>query len=230
MPEELAGLIAERAGGDARNALNILELAWDTAVSAGEPLSASHIEDAARKRPLVYDKGGDAHYDFISAFIKSMRASDPDAAVYYLVAMLEGGEDARYIARRMIVHASEDVGLADPRALLVAVAAAQAVEHVGLPEARLNLTEAAIYIARAPKSNAVPEGARRGDERRPRARSPATAGRAARRPLRRREEARPRARATSTRTTTRPASRSTTCPTSSRAGATTSPPRTGKRG
>src|SRR5262245_18031973 len=84
-----------------------------------------------------------------------MRGSDPDAAVYYLVAMLEGGEDARYIARRMIVHASEDVGLADPRALLVAVAAAQAVEHVGLPEARLNLTEAAIYIARAPKSNAV---------------------------------------------------------------------------
>ena len=155
VPEELAGLIAERAGGDARNALNILELGWNTAASAGEPLSAAHIEDAARKRPLVYDKGGDAHYDFISAFIKSMRASDPDAAVYYLVAMLEGGEDARYVARRMIVHASEDVGLADPRALLVAVAAAQAVEHVGLPEARLNLTEAAIYIARAPKSNAV---------------------------------------------------------------------------
>ncbi len=155
VPEELAGLIAERAGGDARNALNILELAWNTAASVGEPLSAAHVEDAARKRPLVYDKGGDAHYDFISAFIKSMRASDPDAAVYYLVAMLEGGEDARYVARRMIVHASEDVGLADPRALLVAVAAAQAVEHVGLPEARLNLTEAAIYIARAPKSNAV---------------------------------------------------------------------------
>ena len=155
VPEELAGLIAERAGGDARNALNILELSWSTAASAGEPLAAEHIEDAARKRPLVYDKGGDAHYDFISAFIKSMRGSDPDAAVYYLVAMLEGGEDARYIARRMIVHASEDVGLADPRALLVAVAAAQAVEHVGLPEARLNLTEAAIYIARAPKSNAV---------------------------------------------------------------------------
>jgi putative ATPase len=155
VPDELAGLIAERAGGDARNALNIVELAWNTAASAREPLSEAHIEDAARKRPLVYDKGGDAHYDFISAFIKSMRGSDPDAAVYYLVAMLEGGEDARYIARRMIVHASEDVGLADPRALLVAVAAAQAVEHVGLPEARLNLAEAAIYIARAPKSNAV---------------------------------------------------------------------------
>jgi|tagenome__1003787_1003787.scaffolds.fasta_scaffold20986388_3 putative ATPase len=155
VPDGLDELIAERAGGDARNALNILELAWNTAASAGEPLSAAQIEDAARKRPLVYDKGGDAHYDFISAFIKSMRGSDPDAAVYYLVAMLEGGEDARYIARRMIVHASEDVGLADPRALLVAVAAAQAVEHVGLPEARLNLAEAAIYIARAPKSNAV---------------------------------------------------------------------------
>src|SRR4051795_12455529 len=155
VPDGLDELIAERAGGDARNALNILELAWNTVASAGEPLSAAQIEDAARKRPLVYDKGGDAHYDFISAFIKSMRGSDPDAAVYYLVAMLEGGEDARYIARRMIVHASEDVGLADPRALLVAVAAAQAVEHVGLPEARLNLAEAAIYIARAPKSNAV---------------------------------------------------------------------------
>jgi putative ATPase len=155
VPEALVAQVAERAGGDARNALNILELAWNTAVSAREPLSEAHIEDAARKRPLVYDKGGDAHYDFISAFIKSMRGSDPDAAVYYLAAMLEGGEDPRYIARRMIVHASEDVGLADPRALLVAVAAAQAVEHVGLPEARLNLAEAAIYIARAPKSNAV---------------------------------------------------------------------------
>jgi putative ATPase len=105
----------------------------------------------------VYDKGGDAHYDFISAFIKSMRGSDPDGALYYLAAMLEGGEDPRYIARRMIVLASEDVGNADPRALLVAVAAAHAVEHVGLPEARLNLAQAAIYLARAPKSNAVIE-------------------------------------------------------------------------
>jgi putative ATPase len=102
----------------------------------------------------VYDKSADAHYDFTSAFIKSMRASDPDATVYYLAAMLEGGEDARFIARRMVVLASEDIGNADPRALLVAVAAAQAVEHVGLPEARLNLSQAAIYLARAPKSNA----------------------------------------------------------------------------
>jgi putative ATPase len=154
VPDELVELIARRAGGDARNALNILELGWQTAQAEHEALTEEHIEDAARKRPLVYDKGGDAHYDFISAFIKSIRGSDPDAAVYYLAAMLEGGEDPRYIARRMIVLASEDVGNADPRALLVAVAAAEAVEHVGLPEARLNLAQAAIYLARAPKSNA----------------------------------------------------------------------------
>ena len=152
--DELVSLVARRAGGDARNALNILELAVQTARAERGPLKDEHVEDAARKRPLVYDKGGDAHYDFISAFIKSMRGSDPDASVYYLAAMLEGGEDARYIARRMIVLASEDIGNADPRALLVAVAAAQAVEHVGLPEARLNLAQAAIYLARAPKSNA----------------------------------------------------------------------------
>ncbi len=152
--DDLVELIGTRAGGDARNALNILELAWQTAQGSGEELSERHVEDAARKRPLVYDKGGDAHYDFISAFIKSMRGSDPDASVYYLAAMLESGEDARYIARRMIVLASEDIGNADPRALLVAVAAAQAVEHVGLPEASLNLAQAAIYLARAPKSNA----------------------------------------------------------------------------
>ena len=154
VPAELIALIARRAGGDARNAYNILELAAQTARAEGIDLTEDHIEDAARKRPLVYDKGGDAHYDFISAFIKSMRGSDPDASVYYLAAMLEGGEDPRFIARRMIVLASEDIGNADPRALLVAVAAAHAVEHVGLPEARLNLSQAAIYLARAPKSNA----------------------------------------------------------------------------
>jgi putative ATPase len=152
VPAELVDLIAQRSGGDARSALNIVELAWETA--GGAPLTEEHVEDAARKRPLVYDKAADAHYDFTSAFIKSMRASDPDASVYYLAAMLESGEDARFIARRMIVLASEDIGNADPRALLVAVAAAQAVEHVGLPEARLNLAQAAIYLARAPKSNA----------------------------------------------------------------------------
>ena len=154
VPAEVKSLIATRAGGDARNAFNILELASQTARAEGSPVTAAHVEDASRKRPLVYDKGGDAHYDFVSAFIKSMRGSAPDAAVYYLAAMLEGGEDARFIARRMIVLASEDIGNADPRALMVAVAAAHAVEHVGLPEARLNLAQAAIYLARAPKSNA----------------------------------------------------------------------------
>lgn len=152
--DDLVSRIAERAGGDARTALNIVELAGQTAEAEGTEVTEAHVEDASRKRPLVYDKTGDAHYDFISAFIKSMRGSDPDASVYYLAAMLESGEDARFIARRMIVLASEDIGNADPRALLVAVAAAQAVEHVGLPEARLNLAQAAIYLARAPKSNA----------------------------------------------------------------------------
>jgi putative ATPase len=161
IPDELVELIAARAGGDARSAYNIVELALQTAQGAGEPLSEAHVEDAARKRPLIYDKAADAHYDFISAFIKSMRGSDPDASVYYLAAMLESGEDARFIARRMVVLASEDIGNADPRALLVAVAAAQAVEHVGLPEARLNLAQAAIYLARAPKSNASYEALKR---------------------------------------------------------------------
>ena len=152
--DEIAALVARRSGGDARTALNILELAAETAKAEGSPLTEAHVEDAARKPPLVYDKAGDAHYNFTSAFIKSMRGGDADASVYYLAAMLEGGEDARFVARRMIVLASEDIGNADPRALLVAVAAAQAVEHVGLPEARLNLAQAAIYLARAPKSNA----------------------------------------------------------------------------
>ncbi len=155
VPDELVNSIAAHAGGDARNALNILELAWQTARAKNGPITEAHVEDAARKRPLVYDKGGDAHYDFVSAFIKSMRASDPDASVYYLAAMLEGGEDPRFIARRMVILASEDIGNADPRALLVAVAAAHAVEHVGLPEVQLTLAQAAIYLAGAPKSNAV---------------------------------------------------------------------------
>jgi putative ATPase len=152
--DSIVELIADRAGGDARNALAILELAVETALAEDWPLEPRHVEDASTKRPLVYDKGGDQHYDFISAFIKSMRGSDADASVYYLAAMLEAGEDPRYIARRMIVLASEDIGNADPRALQIAVAAAHAVEHVGLPEASLNLSQAAIYLARAPKSNA----------------------------------------------------------------------------
>ena len=151
---EVIELITQSAGGDARAALQILDLAHETARASGEPLSASQVEDAARKRPLLYDRRGDQHYDFASAFIKSMRGGDVDAAVYYLAAMLEAGEDPRFVARRMVILASEDVGNADPQALVVAVAAAQALEHVGLPEAQLNLAQAAIYLAKAPKSNA----------------------------------------------------------------------------
>jgi putative ATPase len=154
VPIDVTDAIVRNAGGDARTALATLELASQTATAEGAPLAARHVADAARKRPLRYDRDGDQHYDIVSAFIKSMRGSDPDAAVYYLAAMLEGGEDARFIARRMVILASEDVGNADPRALVVAVAAAQALEHVGLPEAQLNLAQAAIYLANAPKSNA----------------------------------------------------------------------------
>jgi putative ATPase len=154
LTEEVEQLVARRAGGDARTALAVLELAMQTAADEDAELTTDHVEDAARKRPLVYDKAGDSHYDFISAWIKSTRASDVQASIYYLAVMLEGGEDPRFIARRMIVLASEDIGNADPQALLMAVAAAQAVEHVGLPEARLNLAQAAIYLAQAPKSNA----------------------------------------------------------------------------
>jgi putative ATPase len=152
--DELAAVVARGAGGDARAALQILELAHQTAVASGEPLSEEIVQDASRKRPLLYDRKGDQHYDFASAFIKSMRGGDADAAVYYLAAMLEAGEDPRFIARRMVILASEDVGNADPQALVVAVAAAQALEHVGLPEAQLNLAQAATYLASAPKSNA----------------------------------------------------------------------------
>jgi putative ATPase len=153
--DEVVSLVAQRAGGDARTGLNVLELAWKTAGAEGVSITPEHVEDAARKRPYVYDKTADRHYDFASAFIKSMRGSDPDASVYYLAAMLEAGEDPRFVARRMVILASEDIGNADPQALVVAVAAAQALEHVGVPEARLNLAQAAIYLARAPKSNAV---------------------------------------------------------------------------
>jgi putative ATPase len=152
--KEPLALLAKRAGGDARAALQILELADATARAEGVPIAEEHVLDASRTRPLLYDRKGDQHYDFASAFIKSMRGGDADAAVYYLAAMLEAGEDPRFIARRMVILASEDVGNADPHALVVAVAAAQALEHVGLPEAQLNLAQAAIYLARAPKSNA----------------------------------------------------------------------------
>jgi putative ATPase len=156
LSDEALEHLVEVAGGDARIALTGLEAAVLAARSAGEDeVTLERAADAVQKKAIVYDRQGDAHYDVISAFIKSIRGSDPDAALFWLARMLEAGEDARYIARRMVVHASEDIGLADPRALLVAVAAAQAVEYVGLPEAQLNLAEAAIYLARAPKSNSV---------------------------------------------------------------------------
>jgi putative ATPase len=142
-----------RSGGDARHALNLLEAAAAGAPD-GQTITVELVRDAAGGRPIVYDKDGDAHYDTISAFIKSMRGSDPDAVVYYLAVMLQGGEDPKFIARRIIVAASEDVGNADPRALEVATAAARAVEFIGMPEARIPLAQAAVYVALAPKSNA----------------------------------------------------------------------------
>jgi putative ATPase len=154
-PEAVSHLV-EIAGGDARVALTGLDAAVLSAQSAGqETVTLDRAADAVQTKAIVYDRQGDAHFDVISAFIKSIRGSDPDAALFWLARMIEAGEDPRYIARRMVVHASEDIGLADPRALLIAVAAAHAVEYVGLPEARLNLAQAVIYLARAPKSNSV---------------------------------------------------------------------------
>jgi putative ATPase len=147
--EDAIALLADRAGGDGRQALTSLEVA--VALADGGRVELRHAEAALSTSALRY--GRDDHYDVISAFIKSLRGSDPDAAVYWLARMLEAGEDARFIARRMVIFASEDVGLADATALLVAVAAAHALEHVGLPEAQLNLSQAAIHLATAPKSN-----------------------------------------------------------------------------
>ena len=145
--------LAVRSAGDARSALSALELACET-VPQGKGVTVSVAEDALQRSAILYDKGGDKHYDLISAWIKSTRGSDPDASLLYLAAMIEGGEDPRFIARRMVVLASEDIGNADPRALEVAVSAAHAVEHVGMPECALNLAQAAVYLALAPKSNA----------------------------------------------------------------------------
>lgn len=149
--------IARISGGDARVALNTLEAAALLAEEEGDRkrVDLRVAEEAAQRKALLYDKWGDAHYDTISAFIKSLRGSDPHAAVYWLARMLYAGEDPRFIARRMVIFASEDVGLADSRALMVATAAAQAVEFVGLPECRLNLAHAALYLALAPKSNSA---------------------------------------------------------------------------
>ena len=150
--------LADQADGDARRVLNAIELAVLTTKPGQDNKIVIDIDVAAeciQKRVIRFDKDGDNHYDTISAFIKSMRGSDPDAAVYYLAKMLYAGESVSFIARRMMVHAAEDVGMADPQALVVATNAAMAVERVGMPEARIILSEAAIYIATAPKSDAV---------------------------------------------------------------------------
>jgi putative ATPase len=147
--DDAIGLLADRAAGDGRQVLTALEVSC--ALAHPGTVALEHVEAALGTSALRY--GRDDHYDVVSAFIKSMRGSDPDAAVYWLARMLEAGEDARFIARRMVIFASEDVGMADPHALLVAVAAAHAVEHVGLPEAQLNLSQAVVHLATAPKSN-----------------------------------------------------------------------------
>ncbi len=156
--DEAAEFLADVSNGDARNALNAVELAVLTTPPSEDGkihITLSVAQECIQKRVLKYDKTGDNHYDTISAFIKSMRGSDPDAAVYYLARMLYAGEDATFIARRIMICASEDVGNADPNALQVAVAACEAVERIGMPEARIILAQAVTYIACAPKSNAA---------------------------------------------------------------------------
>ena len=152
--EDAADHLVQLAGGDARRALTYLESAA-LGLPAGAEIGLETLERAVNRAAVRYDRDGDQHYDVISAFIKSIRGSDADAALHYLARMIEAGEDPRFIARRLIVHASEDVGMADPSALGVAIAAAHAVEIVGLPEARNNLAQATIHLALAPKSNAV---------------------------------------------------------------------------
>jgi len=152
---EALELLAHRSGGDARAALGALERGVETARVGGGRIDLAHAEDALQRKAIAYDRQGDKHYDYISAWIKATRGSDPDASIYYLAVMLEGGEDPRFIARRMVIFASEDIGNADPRALSVATAAGAAVDRVGLPECALNLAQAAAYLALAPKSNAA---------------------------------------------------------------------------
>jgi putative ATPase len=165
-PDALEQLV-RLAGGDARRSLTILEAAAGAALATASPTAApaesptinvATVAQAADSAAVRYDKDGDQHYDVISAFIKSIRGSDPDAALHYLARMIVAGEDPRFIARRLIVHAAEDIGMADPSALQTATAAAQAAQFIGLPEARIPLAEAVIHLATAPKSNAVIAG------------------------------------------------------------------------
>ncbi|MDO8578677.1 MAG: replication-associated recombination protein A [Dehalococcoidales bacterium] len=155
--DAVKGLV-EASGSDARVALNALEIAVVNTLPAADGkrhITLAAIEDTVQQKTLLYDKTGDQHYDIISALIKSIRGSDPDAAIYWLARILEAGEDPLFIARRLVILASEDVGMADPQALIVAVTAQQAVQFVGMPECRLNLAETVIYLATAPKSNSA---------------------------------------------------------------------------
>lgn len=162
LDDEARAHLVAMAGGDARRALTMLEAASGVALAAGGtppvPLTLAHAEQALDHALVRYDKNGDQHYDVISAFIKSIRGSDPDAALHYLARMIEAGEDPRFIARRVMISASEDVGLADPQALSLAVSAAEAVQLLGMPEGRIALAEAVVYLACAPKSNAAYQG------------------------------------------------------------------------
>ena len=221
---EALEMLATRAGGDGRVALAALERAVERRARAGEAeIGVAAVEDALQRKALLYDREGDKHYDYISAWIKATRGSDVDASIYYLAVMLEGGEDPRFIARRMVIFASEDIGNADPQALLIANAAAQAVDRVGLPECALNLSQAAAYLALAPKSNASTRAISRAaptsastapPSRRPTSRTPTT----------RAQEARPRRGLSTTRTTSRTGSPISRSPRSrSEASASTNP-------
>jgi putative ATPase len=155
LADDARAFLVDHAAGDARAALNALEGAASLATRAGSAITLAVAEEAAQRRALLYDKTGEEHYNVVSAFIKSMRGSDPDAAVYWLMRMLEAGEDPRFVARRMVIFASEDIGNADPHALPLAIAARDAFDFVGLPEGRIPLAHAATYLAVAPKSNAA---------------------------------------------------------------------------
>ena len=153
--EDSLGFIAATSGGDARQALNSLQLVVETANAADNPIDLEKTKEILQQRSLLYDKGGEEHYNIISALHKSLRNGDPDATIYWLVRMLEGGEDPLYIARRLVRAAAEDIGLADPQALQLAIAAKDATHFIGMPEAGVVLAELAVYLALAPKSNSV---------------------------------------------------------------------------
>ena len=165
--DEAVELLVTLAAGDARRALTALEVAAETATAAGDAVTVATVEQSLDQAAVRYDRDGDQHYDVISAFIKSIRGSDVDAALHYLARMLVAGEDPRFVARRLVILASEDIGMADPTALLIAVAAAQTVALIGMPEAQLTLAHATVHLATAPKSNAVTTalGAAMGDIR-----------------------------------------------------------------